>query len=65
MSDPPAAEGFRSKQELLVAKLSEADLKELGVDMKARQKLLKALAPPPPLRKFLPQLDYDYTANFH
>ena len=48
-----------------MAKLSEADLKELGVDMKARQKLLKALAPPPPLRKFLPQLDYDYTANFH
>jgi hypothetical protein len=64
---PTAAEGFRSRDELVAAKLTEGDLKELGIGMKARKKLLKALAeqaaadappppppPPPPRRKAPP-----------
>ncbi len=37
------AAGFRSREELAVAKLAESDLKELGIGMKARKKLLKAI----------------------
>lgn len=51
-----AAEGFRSSKELVAAELDDGDLKALGIGMKARKKLLKAISagtvvgsvPPPP-----------------
>lgn len=39
-----AARGFQSTEELIAAKLADGDLKELGIGMKARKKLLKAIS---------------------
>ena len=45
--DAFVAEGFVTMGEVKAAELNEADLRELGVGMKARKLLLQLLAPPP------------------